>query len=334
MPQDTVNPIVSPTEEPSGTANPKPHTHQVADIKNLRFDVDTGRVEPAYDAYNVKVNGQLVALYNAASTPGSFSAPTVPRVTVIQAIQNNEADEGNVLGREQADKYLAEGRISKTEYEDITKPTPKPTTEGVKPTAVVAGKDVGAVSGDITMELQLTPNGTTLGTMIKRVTFPRTIAQLASCHPSVSGPQAVVNNLAALALNVWEPIKKQYPNAFMTNSFRDGANIGGGQHGTGQACDLQFRGVKAHDYYDIAVWISKNIAYDQLLLEYTPGRTVWIHCSYAIPNLPYGGISVRKSRGVASTLATLNSTGGRGGFVVNLHEDILVSSVPNRVVAA
>jgi hypothetical protein len=178
----------------------------------------------------------------------------------------------------------------------------------------------------------LTPKGTTLGTMIKAVTFPRTIAQLAQHSPLVSGPQAVVNNLAALALNVWEPVKAKYPTALITNSYRHGASIGGGAHGTGQAMDLQFRGVAAHNYFDIAVWISKNIPYDQLLLEYLPGKTVWIHVSFAIPGLPYGGLSTRKSR-PANILATLNGAAG-GKFTPNLHSDIIVGSVPNRVVAA
>jgi hypothetical protein len=79
--------------------------------------------------------------------------------------------------------------------------------------------------------------------------------------------------------------------------------------------------------------MSKNLPYDQLLLEYLPGQTVWIHVSYAAPNLPYGGLSVRKSKGVASTLATLNGAAG-GKFTVNLHQDILESAVPNRIVAA
>jgi hypothetical protein len=75
--------------------------------------------------------------------------------------------------------------------------------------------------------------------------------------------------------------------------------------------------------------MSKNLPYGQLLLEYLPNKTVWIHISYEIPNLPYGGITVK----AVNKLATLN--GGAGGrFVPNLHKDILVSSVPNRIVAA
>jgi hypothetical protein len=133
-------------------------------------------------------------------------------------------------------------------------------------------------------------------------------------------------------VNIWEPLKKQYPKAFMTNSFRHGASIGGGQHGTGQAMDVQFRGVNKLDYFDIAVWMSKNLPYDQLLLEYLPGKTVWIHVSYAIPNIPYGGIWISKNK-PQNRLATLNGAAG-GKFVVNLHKDIIANSGARDIPAA
>jgi hypothetical protein len=300
-----------------------PHNHSAGTLS---------RQEPLYDAANVYINGVLVALYNAATTTGSFTAPTVPKVTVTSAVQNVEGDDNNTAGKAEADRFLAEGRITKADYDKITT-TPKPAGEGVKPGAVVAGKDSAAVVGDLSYATVLTPKGTTLGTMIKNVTFPRTIQQLAQSHPSVTSPQNVVNNLAALALNVYEPVKAKYPNAFMTNSYRHGASIGGGAHGTGQACDIQFRGVGAYDYYDIAVWMSKNIPYDQLLLEYLPGKTVWIHVSYAIPGLPYGGISTRQAKGIGATLATLNGAAG-GKFTPNLHADIIQAALTNKVVAA
>jgi hypothetical protein len=69
-----------------------------------------------------------------------------------------------------------------------------------------------------------------------------------------------------------------------------------------------------------------------LLLEYLPNKTVWIHVSYAIPGLPYGGISTRRSK-PQNILATLNGAAG-GKFTVNLHQDIIVAALPNRVVAA
>jgi hypothetical protein len=331
MTTPTINPSSSASNTAAGPFPPIPHTHPFTAITGLRFG-SNGRVEPVYDAANVYANGQIIALYNASSTPGAFTATAVPKVTVVSAVQNVEGDDDNTAGKVEADRFLAEGRITTEEHKTLTT-TPVPKTEGVKPGATPPGRDSAAVTGDIALTTVLTPKGTTLATMIKNVTFPRTVAQLAQCHPSVAGPQAVVNNLAAFALNIYDPLKEKYPNAFLTNTYRHGAGIGGGQHGTGQAGDFQFRGVGAHAYFDIAVWMSKNLPYDQLLLEYLPGKTVWIHISYAAPNLPYGGLSVRKGKGVASTLATLNGAAG-GKFTVNLHQDIIVSAVPNRVVAA
>jgi hypothetical protein len=327
----TTTPTISPSPAAGNTpngpfpANPVNHTHPFTAITGLRFGTN-GRVEPVYDAANVYANGVIIALYNAATTEGTFSAVTVPRVTVVAAVQNVEGDDNNTAGKAEADRFLAEGRITKQEYTELTT-TPTPKTEGVAPGKPVQGQDSAAVTGDISFATVLTPNGTTLGTMIKNVTFPRTIAQLSECAPSVSGPEAVVNNLAALALNVYEPIKAKYPNATITNSFRH--NDPKSQHGTGQAMDLQFRGVGAHDYFDIAVWISKNIPYDQLLLEYLPGKTVWIHISFAASGLPNGG----KKTPSQNKLATLNGAAG-GKFTPNLHSDIIVSAISNRVVAA
>jgi hypothetical protein len=326
-------PTINPSNADSSTAGGHylvPHKHNFNSIVGLRFG-DNGRVEPVYDAANVYANGQIIALYNASSTPGAFTATSVPRVTVVSAVQNVEGDDGNVLGKQEADRFLAEGRITAEEHRTLTT-TPTPKTEGVKPTAAKAAQPFTPVPSTITMDMVLTPKGTTLAQMIKNVTFPRTIPQLAEHSPLVSGPQAVVNNLAALAQNVIEPIKAKYPNTLVTNTYRHGASIGGGAHGTGQAADLQFRGVPAHSYFEIAKWIEQNIPYDQLLLEYLPGKTVWIHISFALPGLPYGGLSTRKSK-PQNILATLNGAAG-GKFTVNLHSDIIVSSVPNRIVAA
>jgi hypothetical protein len=299
-----------------------PHDHAAGTLS---------RQEPLYNPFNVFANGVEIALYNAATTPGAFAATAVPKVTVVSAVQNVEGDDGNVLGKQEADRFLAEGRITAEEHKMLTT-TPTPKTEGVKPTAAKAAQPFTPVPATITMDMVLTPKGTTLAQMIKNVTFPRTIPQLAEHSPLVTGPQAVVNNLAALAQNVIEPIKAKYPNTLITNSYRHGASIGGGAHGTGQAADLQFRGVPAHSYFEIAKWIEQNIPYDQLLLEYLPGKTVWIHLSFALPGLPYGGLSTRKAK-PQNILATLNGAAG-GKFTPNLHSDIIESSVPNRIVAA
>ena len=216
----TINPSPAAGNTPNGPfpQNPVNHTHPFTAITGLRFGTN-GRVEPVYDAANVFANGQIIALYNAASTEGTFSAVTVPKVTVVAAVQNVEGDDDNTAGKVEADKFLAEGRITKQEYTELTT-TPTPKTQGVAPVVPPAARESVAVAGEPSFATVLTPNGTTLGTLIKNVTFPRTIAQLSQCAPSVSGPQAVVNNLAALALNVYEPIKAKYSNVTITNSFR------------------------------------------------------------------------------------------------------------------
>jgi hypothetical protein len=292
-----------------------PHDHSAGTLS---------RQEPLYDAINVKANGQLIALYNAATFTGTAPVAPVPFVTISQAVQNNDGED-NSRGRIQADEFLAQGKITKREYDAITKDTP-PSTAGVGPARTTAqGKNGFTFTGD-TFEFAtvLTPNGTTLGDMIRKVTFPRTIQQLGQSGAGLTSAQ-VVTNLSALAVNVVEPIKKQYPMAFLTNSYRQGPREA--QHGTGQACDIQFSGIKAHDYYDIILWVSKNIPYGQCLLEYLANQTVWLHISYEIPGLPAGGIAVKP----INKLGTLNGASG-GKFLVNLHKDVLVNSVPNRIV--
>ena len=105
--------------------------------------------------------------------------------------------------------------------------------------------------------------------------------------------QQIVSNLKGLCCNVLDPIRARYPNMFVTNAFRIGS--GSSQHELGEAADLQFRGAAASEYYDIALWIRDNVAYDQLLLEYktTGSGQPWIHVSHKLSgNRAAGGNKV------------------------------------------
>lgn len=98
---------------------------------------------------------------------------------------------------------------------------------------------------------------------------------------SVTVPQ-ILHNLSNLALNIWEPVKKKYPNAIVTNTFRQnppGGSAQQAQHGLGMAMDIQFPGADAQKYYEIAVWMRDNLPFDQLLQE-KAGSTRWIHVSH------------------------------------------------------
>jgi hypothetical protein len=60
----------------------------------------------------------------------------------------------------------------------------------------------------------------------------------------------IVFNLQAVALNVLEPIKKIYPNMFVTSAFRDPGNASNAktsQHPLGQGVDIQFKGITKKD---------------------------------------------------------------------------------------
>lgn len=96
----------------------------------------------------------------------------------------------------------------------------------------------------------------------------------------------IVYNLQAVALNILEPVKKIYPNMFVTSAFRDpGTNATTSQHPQGQGVDIQFKGVTKQDYYDIATKLAKVLKYDQLILEYCSyTNNPWIHISYSVQN--------------------------------------------------
>jgi hypothetical protein len=98
----------------------------------------------------------------------------------------------------------------------------------------------------------------------------------------------IVYNLQAVALNVLEPVKKIYPNMFVTSAFRDPGNASNAktsQHPLGQGVDIQFKGITKKEYYDIATKLAKVIKYDQMILEYCSyAKNPWIHISYSVKN--------------------------------------------------
>jgi hypothetical protein len=119
-------------------------------------------------------------------------------------------------------------------------------------------------------------------TKVPGVVFPYDVATVAPENGFTV--QEVCDNLKALVINCFDPIKVQYPNAFMTCSFRKkGSGSPTSQHPKGQACDMQFAGASKSDYFAIAQWIRDNVPYDQLLLEYKTTGTgnPWIHISFS-----------------------------------------------------
>lgn len=99
-------------------------------------------------------------------------------------------------------------------------------------------------------------------------------------------------NLKHLCLNVIEPLKAKYAYlGFKINScYRPAGSAvsranGISQHELGQAVDISFSKVRGapgdrQKFYELAQEIKDLIPFDQLLLEYRNGGSVWIHISY------------------------------------------------------
>lgn len=134
-----------------------------------------------------------------------------------------------------------------------------------------AGDDIDAVvlQGSVTIGSLTRKPGVIFDNPLRSSTGGLTVAEIAC-------------NLKLLLVNCIIPIRNQYPNSLVTNTFRPFQGNPRSQHPKGQAADLQFRGVSKAAYFDIAQWIKENISYDQLLLEYktTGSGLPWIHISF------------------------------------------------------
>jgi hypothetical protein len=96
----------------------------------------------------------------------------------------------------------------------------------------------------------------------------------------------IVDALQELVTNVLQPVREKFGPVTITSGYRcDELNraIGGSttsDHSYGRAADFEVKGV---DNRVVAIWITENLPYKQLILEfYNDGETNsgWIHCSY------------------------------------------------------
>jgi hypothetical protein len=112
------------------------------------------------------------------------------------------------------------------------------------------------------------------------VIFPYDVATVAPKNGVTV--QSVCNNLRFLIINCYDPIKKQFPDAFMTNSFRAKSTNATSQHPLGMACDIQYSKASKAEYFTRAQWIRENTVFDQFILEYktTGSKKPWHHISF------------------------------------------------------
>ena len=93
-------------------------------------------------------------------------------------------------------------------------------------------------------------------------------------------------NLTHLCINILQPVREQFGVITINSGYRSPAlnsKVGGSktsQHCNGQAVDFESFSTPNPD---LAKWISKNLEFDQLILEFYDGKdpnSGWVHCSY------------------------------------------------------
>jgi len=99
-----------------------------------------------------------------------------------------------------------------------------------------------------------------------------------------------VEKLRLVAMNILQPVRDHFGIPFSpTSGFRClelNRIIGSkdtSQHTKGQAVDFEVPGISN---YELSLWISRNLSFDQLILEfYEKGQpnSGWVHCSYVSP---------------------------------------------------
>ena len=97
---------------------------------------------------------------------------------------------------------------------------------------------------------------------------------------------AEINNLIHLAEAILQPVREHFGKPVMISSGYRSPELceaigssAKSQHAKGEAADFEIAGV---DNMQLAMWISKNTIFDQLILEYyEPGdpNSGWVHCS-------------------------------------------------------
>ena len=96
-----------------------------------------------------------------------------------------------------------------------------------------------------------------------------------------------IENLKSLSIHILQKIRNHYERPVrVTSGYRSPelcVSIGSSvksQHAKGEAADFEITGI---DNFDLAIWISKNLEFDQLISEFYTNQhpdSGWVHCSY------------------------------------------------------
>lgn len=250
-------------------------------------------VADVYSSNNVFANFVPIALHNDPQGPeaavmAAISAPTYAAENeTIESLEGETTSEAAVEVEQQ--RLIKAGVISKEELaagaSAGSNPAAADTTPGAATTGTVDGSVTLSTSVDDTVLYASPETGITwtvkMVTKQPGVVFPYDVATVAPANGLTV--QEMCDNLRLLVINVIDPIKKQFPDAFVTNTIR---NKGNGsptsQHPRGMACDIQYSKASKAEYFTRAQWVKDNISFDQFLLEYktTGTKMPWHHLSF------------------------------------------------------
>jgi hypothetical protein len=247
-------------------------------------------VADVFNSPNVYANFVNIALWNDPQGPeaavlNSINSPDYEFEKVNQEFTEGAGDptsEPTVIATQQ--KLIEQGIIKK---EDIIKgnnviPSQTNTSVSASTGTINTGTTI-TISPDVDNILLYDSPNTGIKYYVKTVTkqpgviFPYDVATVAPKNGFKV--EEVVKNLQLMVINCFDPIKKQFPDAFMTCSFRADIGFAVSPHKSGSACDIQFSKATKADYYQRALWIKDNVKFDQFLLEYktTGSGKPWLH---------------------------------------------------------
>lgn len=250
-----------------------------------------GGIDDLYNSTNVYINFVPAVLYNnpqgsEAAVAAQIASPTYSVESAVVESIEGETDPKNITSAQRAlveagllnQSDLDAGTKFVTTSSDRTLPSP---LEGDTSGSVVVLSNVDDTVLHTVAAAGINPAITyTVRMVTKQVTYPFDVASLAV--PNGTTVNAVCQNLSYLVKNCFHPIKVQYPDAFLTCSFRARGKNPTSQHPLGMACDIQYSGLNKREYFTRAQWIRDNIPFDQFLLEYqtTPTKGAWHHISF------------------------------------------------------
>jgi len=249
-------------------------------------------IADVYHSETVFANFVNIALWNDPQGPEAavqsqiFASDYAVTSVVTEQIEG-DADSPGIVDQQQK-KLIDAGIISADDVAKGNNATPSSSDTG--PAATTTGTETTSVTLSTSVDDTVLYVGPSTGITwtVKTVTkqpgviFPYDVATVAAENGTT--PQIVCDNLKALVVNVLDPLKAQYPDMFITCTFRKkGVGSPTSQHPLGMAADIQYSKASKADYFTRAQWIRDNLPFDQFLLEYktTGTKKPWHHISYS-----------------------------------------------------